>query len=93
MSKNNIKQNSNTMESNINDKIYLHVPYEFKDEAKKLGSLWDPNTKNWYVYKNHKNYVILYHKFHFSNFRIRSLMKYQQEHNVDRWVENFDANY
>jgi len=30
-------------------KIYLAVPYEEKDEAKKLGAKWDPKRKKWFV--------------------------------------------
>ncbi len=26
-------------------RIYLNVPYEEKDEAKKLGARWDPGRK------------------------------------------------
>ncbi|WP_412058719.1 DUF5710 domain-containing protein [Bartonella sp. DGB2] len=28
---------------------YIHVPYTEKDEAKKLGALWDKEAKSWYV--------------------------------------------
>ena len=30
-------------------KIYLTVPYKEKDEAKKLGARWDPDSKLWYI--------------------------------------------
>lgn len=33
-----------------NDMIYLAVPYEEKDIAKKLGAYWDPIEKLWYTY-------------------------------------------
>ena len=36
-------------------KIYLNVPYTQKNNAKKLGALWDPNKKKWFVYENNKN--------------------------------------
>ena len=29
-------------------RIYLNVPYEEKEEAKKLGAKWDPGRKKWY---------------------------------------------
>lgn len=29
-------------------KIYLNVPYEEKEEAKKLGAKWDNAEKSWY---------------------------------------------
>lgn len=35
--------------SAANHKIYLAVPYEEKDEAKKLGAKWDPKRKKWFV--------------------------------------------
>jgi ribonuclease HI len=36
-------------------KIYLNVPYAKKEEAKKLGALWDNNSKKWFVYDHNKN--------------------------------------
>jgi putative DNA primase/helicase len=30
-------------------KTYLFVPYEEKDEAKRLGARWDAEQKKWYV--------------------------------------------
>lgn len=30
-------------------KVYLNVPFEDKDEVKKLGARWDQDTKKWYV--------------------------------------------
>ncbi len=29
--------------------IYLHVPFELKDEAKSMGAKWDPEKKLWYA--------------------------------------------
>ena len=34
--------------SHTEDKIYLNVPFEEKDEAKKFGARWDYNMKRWY---------------------------------------------
>jgi hypothetical protein len=31
------------------DRVYLNVPYEEKEAAKKLGARWDQGTKKWYV--------------------------------------------
>jgi len=31
------------------NKIYLKVPYEEKDEAKKMGARWDKSKKRWYI--------------------------------------------
>lgn len=30
-------------------KVYLDVPFEEKEEAKKLGAKWDDNTRQWYA--------------------------------------------
>jgi len=30
-------------------KRYLNVPYNEKDEAKKLGARWSPFYKSWYI--------------------------------------------
>jgi len=39
--------------NNIQDKkIYLHVPYSEKDEAKALGSRWDSKKRQWYITEN-----------------------------------------
>ena len=37
----------------IKNKIYLNVPYEEKDEAKKMGAKWDTKKKRWFI--DHKN--------------------------------------
>lgn len=36
-------------------KIYMSVPYERKDEIKKLGGMWDFKKKKWYINDNHAN--------------------------------------
>jgi ribonuclease HI len=33
----------------IKSKIYLNVPYDEKDEAKKMGAKWDKSKKRWYI--------------------------------------------
>lgn len=40
---------------NISTKIYLIVPFMRKDEIKKLGGMWDSNSKKWFIYDNNKN--------------------------------------
>ena len=35
--------------SDINEIIYLNVPYNEKDEAKNLGAKWDNDKKKWYI--------------------------------------------
>ena len=29
--------------------VFLDVPYEEKDEAKRLGARWNPGEREWYV--------------------------------------------
>ncbi len=33
------------------EKVYLSVPYEKKNIAKKYGAWWDPQEKRWYAPK------------------------------------------
>ena len=35
-----------------NTKIYLNVPFNDKDDAKKLGAKWDYKKKKWYIFDN-----------------------------------------
>ena len=43
--------------------IYLHVSYSQKDDAKKLGAIWDNKYKKWFIHKNHKNVEIILGKW------------------------------
>lgn len=36
--------------------LYLNVPYQEKDEAKKLGAKWNPKIKKWYVEGSYEKY-------------------------------------
>lgn len=36
-------------------KVWLNVPYDDKDEAKKLGARWDKDKKKWYTLSNNTN--------------------------------------
>jgi ribonuclease HI len=38
----------------IKNKIYLNVPFDEKDEAKKLGAKWDKSKKRWYITPKNK---------------------------------------
>jgi len=40
-------------------RIYLKVPYDEKDEAKKMGARWDMNKKKWYFEEGNKHGVQL----------------------------------
>jgi ribonuclease HI len=35
-------------------RIYLNVPYNEKEEAKKLGAKWESSKKSWYILENNK---------------------------------------
>ena len=41
-------------------KVYLYVPFEYKNDAKKFGAKFDFDKKKWYVYSNsiHKQFLI-----------------------------------
>lgn len=43
--------------------IYLYVPFNEKDEVKKLGAKWDMKYKKWFINKNHKNIDIIFQKW------------------------------
>ena len=36
------------------NKIYLNVPFDEKDEAKKMGAKWDKSKKRWYITPKNK---------------------------------------
>jgi hypothetical protein len=35
---------------NERNRIYLNVPFNEKEFVKKLGGLWDPEQKKWYIF-------------------------------------------
>jgi hypothetical protein len=45
----------NTIEPQMNVRVYFYIPFKDKDEAKKLGCRWDPNNKKWYCIDSDKN--------------------------------------
>ena len=51
-----LKKN-NTFEKKklIAECVYLNVPYSNKDEVKKMGAMWNPKKKKWYIPNNHRN--------------------------------------
>jgi hypothetical protein len=49
-------------------KIYLDVPFQFKNEAKELGAKWDSTEKRWYTLKDNVNRRNLVDLYHYSNF-------------------------
>lgn len=42
-------------EARPDNRIYLNIPYEEKEGAKKMGAKWDPKRKKWYIMKNNKH--------------------------------------
>ena len=36
----------------LDNKTYLNLPYDEKEEGKKLGTRWDPKKKKWYILNN-----------------------------------------
>lgn len=56
---NNYKQSN---KSNVN-KIYLFVPFNEKENAKKLDAKWDNYKKKWYIFNNNKNKELILQKW------------------------------
>lgn len=48
---NEVQQNTPEIKPNI--KVYLFVPYKYKDEVKRKGAKFDWLNKTWYIYDNH----------------------------------------
>jgi uncharacterized protein YkuJ len=43
--------------------IYLHVSFSEKDEAKKLGAVWDSKYRRWFINKNNKDIELILQKW------------------------------
>lgn len=59
---------NNSIKFNQIKKHYLYVPFEYKDEVKKLGARFDFTKKEWYILDNHENkdkLINLYHGYNF----------------------------
>lgn len=39
----------NSEVENKEERIYIHVPFTEKDEAKNIGAMWDSEEQSWYV--------------------------------------------
>jgi len=66
--KDNLCNSCRYKEANKIIKVFLIVPYERKDEAKKLGAKWDKEERKWYAerrpgYCNLGNYSLIIQKF------------------------------
>ncbi len=35
-------------EVDLAQRVYFHIPFEEKEDAKKMGCRWDPDRKKWY---------------------------------------------
>lgn len=57
-----------TNKNSHEEKKYLYVPFDYKDDAKKLGAKFDWKIKEWYVDKNHPNQQKLIDLYHDRNF-------------------------
>jgi hypothetical protein len=51
-------------------KVFLHVPYEYKEQAKKLGARWCMTKKEWYTIQSNEHAINLIDIFHKDNFEI-----------------------
>ncbi len=60
--------NSNQILPSVGKKIYIHLPYKYKDIAKTMGAKYDKETKEWYVIENSPNSYELMDAFKKSNF-------------------------
>ena len=74
----NLIQYRSIQKNNINDKIYCHCTFDFKDEVKKLGFKWDKNMKLWYITKNDLTYekYIRTQKIRYTNFTTIGALNY-----------------
>lgn len=46
------RQTQTQMEPPLNERYYLHVPYEQREVARSLGCRWDNSRKKWYCFQN-----------------------------------------
>lgn len=46
----------------------LYVPFEYKDDVKRLGAKYDTSMKQWYILDNHENKQELIDLYHRDNF-------------------------
>ena len=46
-----------------NDRVYLKVAYDDKDDAKRLGAWWDVENKKWYAPNGSSKYTMLIEKY------------------------------
>ena len=49
-------------------KLFLYVPYQYKQEVKSKGAKWNNESKQWYIYKDNDHRRMLVDMFHEDNF-------------------------
>jgi hypothetical protein len=76
-------------------KIYLNVPFEYKNKAKALGAKWDIQEKQWYVLSDCPNKQELVDIYHIDNFHtdfyghhLRNKIVTESERKIKREREN-----
>jgi hypothetical protein len=50
------------------EKIYLYVPFGYKDEAKSKGAKYDAENKRWYIHKSNPQYDYMVELYNHKNF-------------------------
>ncbi len=78
---NNTKHDTNIKKLTI-EKIYLYVPFNDKDEAKKDGALWDNNVKKWYINSDHPNCKDIKNHWHMDCFKCNFYGEYRSHKSV-----------
>ena len=84
------------MDKNTNNKIYLLVPYDKKDELKNLYNIkWDTNTKLWYIgemVEGLKPYTIMKIQVEYADKDLfKSKYKSMRWHTIDKtWTCSYD---
>ena len=85
-----IHNKSNQTIINDSDKVFLFVPFEYKDEARDYGAHWDSINKQYYTtVKDISNYQMLVDLYHLDNFSYsyygaeRSRNTTEKERNVE----------
>jgi len=68
----NILENYKPSKTTFNEKIYIYLPFKFKDEARKKynGIQFDKEVKQWFIYDNNINKDDIINTYHKGNFYI-----------------------
>lgn len=70
-------------------KIYLYVPYEYKNQAKELGARFDGEKKKWYTFGNNPNMqkvIDIFHEINFTNDKKmkKTIINEKQRHEMEK---------